>query len=193
MRNKEKSVGRERPGIAIVSSLMRMRLPGRSIMTVICLSLCSVLLAGSGQAVISDRVVAFVDDQAITMSELDEQFRDTVKITPEITKGEVLDTMINRLLLLREARKYRIEAPSTDQVMHEYIDLKIRAFIRVGEAEIENFYLENKEDFGGREFNEARDEIDAYLTEKKLNERLKELIMQLRADAYIKTFLEKEH
>jgi hypothetical protein len=193
MRREEKTVNGEAPATATVSLRMRIRPPGRRFMIVMCLCLFNVLLAGIGGAGISDRVVAFVDDQAITMSELDEQFRNTVKISPEITKGEVLDTMINRLLLLREARKYRIEAPSADQVMHEYIDLKIRAFIRVGEAEIERFYLENKADFGGREFNEARDEIDAYLTEKKLNERLKEMIMQLRADAYIKTFLEKEH
>jgi len=81
----------------------------------------------------SDRVAAFVDDEAITESELQEQHRDTLKINPDITKDEVLNTMINRILILREARKYRIERPSPEEVIKEYIDLKERAFIRVPE------------------------------------------------------------
>ena len=142
-------------------------------------------------AEISDRVVAFVDDQAITMSELDEQYKNTTKISSDITMGEVLETMINRILLLREARKYRIESASVEQVMSEYIDLKIRAFIRVGEDDIEKFYEENKADFAGKEFEDVRNEIDAYLTEKELNKRLKETLRELRKDAYIRIFLER--
>src|SRR5512139_2186702 len=98
---------------------------------VLLLVACHFLLVTDGSAAISDRVIAFVDNAAITMSELDEQYRITTKVSPDITIGEVLDTMINRVLILREARKYRIEAPSLEQVMQEYIDLKIRAFIRV--------------------------------------------------------------
>jgi len=155
----------------------------------LCVTLCSLLSAPVSFAVISDRVVAFVDDQAITMSELDEQYRNTTKISPGITMGEVLETMINRILLLREARKYRIESASWEQVMNEYIDLKIRAFIRVGEEDIETFYEENKADFAGREFEDVRDEIDTYLTEKELNKRLKETLRELKKDAYIRIFL----
>jgi len=163
----------------------------RVIVIMLCITLYVLLLTGNGHAGISDRVVAFVDDQAITMSELDEQYRDTVKISPDITVGDVLETMINRILLLREARKYRIEAASVEQVMNEYIDLKIRAFIRVGEDDIEKFYEENKADFSGREFEDVRDEIDAYLTEKELNKRLKETLRELRKDAYIRIFLDR--
>jgi len=157
----------------------------------LCLTAYVLLLTGNSHAGISDRVIAFVDDQAITLSELHEQYQSTTKISPDITIGEVLDTMINRILILREARKYRIEAPSLEQVMHEYIDLKIRAFIRVGESDIEKFYLENKANFAGREFEDVRDEIDRYLTEKELNERLKEVLRELRKDAYIRTYLER--
>jgi len=42
--------------------------------------------------------------------------------------------MMNRILLLREAKRYRIEAATEDDVMREFIDLKIRAFIRVSEG-----------------------------------------------------------
>ena len=152
---------------------------------------CHVFLVADSSAAVSDRVIAFVDNQAITMSELDEQYRNTTKISPDITIGEVLDTMINKILILREARKYRIEAPSLEQVMQEYIDLKIRAFIRIGESDVEKFYRENRTNFAGREFEDVRDEIDKYLTEKELNERLKEVLRELRKDAYIRIFIER--
>jgi hypothetical protein len=158
---------------------------------VLLLLTCHLLLVTDGSAAVSDRVIAFVDDQAITMSELDEQYQSTTKISPDITIGEVLDTMINKILILREARKYRIEAPSLEQVMHEYIDLKIRAFIRVGESDIEKFYQENRANFSGKEFDDVRDEIEKYLTEKELNERLKEVLKELRRDAYVRIFIER--
>jgi len=156
---------------------------------VLLLGACHFLLVTDGSAAVSDRVIAFVDNDAITMSELDEQYNITRKISPDITIGEVLDTMINKILILREAHKYRIEAPSVEQVMQEYIDLKIRAFIRVGESDIVKFYQENKANFSGREFEDVRDEIDTYLTEKELNDRLKELLNELRENAYIKIFI----
>ena len=161
------------------------------IMFFLCLALYVLLFAGNSRAGIRDRVIAFVDNQAITMSELDEQYRATASRSPDITIGEVLETMINRILLLREARKYRIESASVEQVMNEYIDLKIRAFIRIGEDDLEKFYEENKAGFAGKEFEDVRDEIDTYLTEKELNKRLKETLRELRKDAYIRIFLDR--
>ena len=156
---------------------------------VLLLVACYFLLVTDGSAAVSDRVIAFVDNDAITMSELEQHYNITKKISPDITKGEVLDTMINKILILREARKYRIEAPSVEQVIQEYIDLKVRAFIRVSESDIVKFYQENKASFTGKEFEDVRDEIDTYLTEKELNDRLKELLKELRKNAYIKIFI----
>ena len=148
------------------------------------------LVAPSSHAVIRDRVVAFVDDQAVTWSELDEQYRNTTAISASVSRSEVLNTMINRIVLLKDARKYRIEAPSVEQVLKDYVDLKIRAFIRVNDADIARFYQENQRNFEGRDFEEVRDEIDRYLTEKELNERLKETLNDLRKKSYIRTFLD---
>lgn len=144
------------------------------------------------EAAIFDRVVAFVDDQAITLSELGEQFRNTRKLSPDITEAEVLTTMINRILLLREAKKYRIEAPTKEQMLNEYIDLKVRAFIRVSEADTQEFYNQNKDKFQGKDFESAREEIEKYLGEKELNARLKETIAELRKQAYVKVQLASE-
>src|SRR3990172_5942086 len=135
---------------------------------------------------ISDWVVAFVDDAAITHSELQKQYGETLKVTPGIAKEEVLNTMINRVLLLREAKKYRIEGPSSDEMIKEYIDLKVRTFIRVPETEIEKFYKENSSRFAGKAYDDVRDDIEQYLIEKELNIRLKETLQELRKTAYIK-------
>jgi len=145
----------------------------------------SLLITGVCDAAISDRVVAFVDDQAITLSELDEQYEKTRAVSADISREEVLNTMINRVLLVREARKYRIEAESREEMIREFIDLKIRAFLRVTEAEVEAFYRDNLERFEGRGLDRVRDEIEKYLTERHLNERLKETLAELRATAYI--------
>lgn len=152
---------------------------------------CS-LFTNFSEAAIFDRVVAFVDDQAITLSELREQFEATRKLSPYITEEEVLDTMINRTLLLREAKKYRIEAPSKEQMLNEYIDLKVRAFIRVSEADIEAFYNQNRDKFPDKTYEDTREEIEKYLTEKELNAKLKETLKELRKNAYIKVQLQPD-
>lgn len=137
-------------------------------------------------AAIHDRVVAFVDNEAITLSEFEEQYAATLKLSPGITKEEVLNTMINRTLLLKEARKYRIEAPTREEVLNEYINLKVRAFIRVSDAATEAFYRQNTAQFAGREYEAVRGEIENYLAEKMLNERLKEILADLRKSSYIR-------
>ncbi len=144
------------------------------------------LFTSHAEAEIFDRVVAFVDDQAITLSELKEQFEVARKLTPDTTEAEVLNTMINRVLLWRQAKKYRIEAPTRDQMIDEYIDLKVRAFIRVSEGDIEEFYKNNQDKFEGKTLDSVRDEIEKYLTEKQLNSRLKKTLKELREQAYVK-------
>lgn len=141
-------------------------------------------------AEIRDRVVAFVDNTAIMLSELEERYAKTAEVSPGITKDEVLNTMVNRLLLLREAKKMKLEAPSEDELLKEYIDLKIRAFIRIKEEELIDFYKEHVSDFHGSEFEDTREEIEEYLIEKELNERLKIHITELRGKAYIKIQLD---
>jgi parvulin-like peptidyl-prolyl isomerase len=134
----------------------------------------------------TDRVVAFVDNDAITLSEFQQQRRDTAKLLSGVTDEEVINTMINRKLILREAKKYRIEAPAEEDIMKDFIDLKVRAFIKVGEQDIEDFYRQNIDKFEGKTFDIVRDEIEKYLTEKELNEMLKKVISDLRKSVYVK-------
>jgi hypothetical protein len=137
-------------------------------------------------AELRDRVVAFVDNDAITLSELEEKYNNTIQITPDITKEEVLNTMVNRLLLLREARKIKLDALTEDELLQEYIDLKIRAFIRVNEEDIVNFYEGHIEDFQEKELETVREDIENVLIEKALNERLKSHINELKEKSCVK-------
>jgi len=137
-------------------------------------------------AEIRDCVASFVDNTAITLSELEEAYKKAVELAPGITKEEVLNTMINKVLLLREAKKIGLEASSEDELLKEYADLKIRAFIRIREEEITDFYEKHLNNFQGKEIEPVRDEIEGYLTEKEVNERLKSRIKELREKAYIK-------
>jgi hypothetical protein len=137
-------------------------------------------------AEIRDRVVAYVDNDAITLSELEERYSSAIQITPDITREEVLHTMVNRLLLLREARKIKLEALTEDELLQEYIDLKIRAFIRVNEEDIVNFYDEHIEDFQEKDLEMVRDDIENVLIEKALNEHLKSHINELKEKSCVK-------
>lgn len=141
---------------------------------------------------IKDRVVAFVDAQAITLSELEIKFTESRKVKADITKEEVLNTMINRVLLLREAKKIRLEAPSEEELLKEYIDMKIRALIRVKEEEIKDYYNKYIDNFEGKELEDVRDNIENYLIEHDLNERLKSHINELREKTCVRIQLNPE-
>jgi hypothetical protein len=148
---------------------------------------CSLLSAG-----IKDRVVSFVDAQAITLSELEMKFSESRKVKTDITEEEVLNTMINRVLLLREAKKIRLEAPSEEELLKEYIDMKIRALIRVNEEEVRDFYNKHSDNFEGKEMEDVRDNIENYLIEHDLNERMKSHINELRGKTCIRIQLNPE-
>lgn len=135
---------------------------------------------------INDRIVAYVDTQAITLSELEKKYLETKKVLPDITREEVLNTIINRVLLLGEAKKIRLEAPTEEEILNDYIDLKIKSLIRIKEDDIHNFYRTNPDKFEGKQVEDVWDEIEAYLIEKQLNEYLKIHIDELKARTCVK-------
>jgi hypothetical protein len=137
-----------------------------------------------------DRVVAFVDEKAITQSEFNEVYEKTAKIKSDISKEDVLYTMINKTLLLAEAKKLKIEAGTDEDVLNEYMELKVKAFIRIKEEDMEDFYNKNISEFKGAAYDTVRDKIEEYFTEREVNRLLKRHINELRAKAYIKVLIE---
>ena len=155
-------------------------------------SLFSLCLVTVCSAELVDRVVAYVDDRAITLSELNGTLDKTRKVQPDITRQEVLDTIINRMLLLNEARRLRLEGRSDEELLNEYIELRVKAFIRVREEDIEDYYQKNIEEFKDVPYESVRDKIEQYFTEREINSLLKKQIAGLRAKAYVKILIRED-
>ncbi|MGO9614711.1 MAG: hypothetical protein ACLPX5_16990 [Dissulfurispiraceae bacterium] len=156
-----------------------------SICHMVCLLVC-ITYTYCCDAAILDRVVAFVDDRAITLSEFEETYKTMKEQSPSITAEEIINSMINRLLLLKEANKIRLEGPSDDELVKEYINIKIRSMILIKDNEIKAFYVSHADEFRGQEFDAVKDDIEKYLIEKETNEQLKKHLDELRLHAEIK-------
>ncbi len=148
-----------------------------------------------------DRVVAIVDNEAIMLSELNSAYQRAFSPQGEsasaensktdITQEEVLNGLINRVLLLKQAKKFSHSIQTRNDydentLIKEYIEKQLKTFIRIPFEEIEQFYEKNKEKFGSKDFYDVRDEIEGLLIEKELNRRLIKHIEDLRKNAYIK-------
>ncbi|MBI4653812.1 MAG: hypothetical protein HY752_02295 [Nitrospirae bacterium] len=165
------------------------------LLLVVILVTCYLLLATAVYAEVLERVVAIIDDEIILLSEFKETFQKMSDSGKEITEEEVLNGMINRILLLKEAKKFRTETilgeDKENVLINEYIEKRLKAFIRIPPEDIELFYEKNKKSFDKKDFYDASDEIEIYLTEKELNKRLLNYIQELREKAYIRIQLEK--
>lgn len=133
-----------------------------------------------------DRVIAYVDERAITLREFNDYYKRMSKIGTGIKKVDALNTFINRILLLREAKKMKIVASTEEELLNEYIELKVKAFIRIREEDIRDFYNSNISKFGNESYDSARDRIEEYLIQLELNRLLKRHIDELRTYSYIK-------
>ena len=132
-----------------------------------------------------DRVVAYVDDHAITYSEFRDKFDKMKKAVPNITEEEAVNSMINNILLLVQAHKLKLEAPTDDDLVKEYIDVRIKLRVFIKEDKLAAYYSEHKKEFGDKDYLSVRDVIDKYLSELEINKQLKELLQDLRSQSDI--------
>ena len=157
-------------------------------------------------AEVVDRVVAIIDDEAIMLSELNSAYQrafspqgesaEAENSKTDITQEEVLNGLINRVLLLKQAKKFSHSIQTRNDydentLIKEYIEKQLKTFIRIPFEEIEQFYEKNKEKFGSKDFYDVRDEIEELLIEKELNRRLIRHIEELRKNAYIQVQLKE--
>ncbi len=138
----------------------------------------ALLYIGIARAEDIDRVVAYVDNNAITYSELRAEFNKNKGL--RITEADTLNSMVNRMLLLKEARAMRLEASGYEELLKEYIEIKIRSVILIKEETVENFYSQNKNNFQNKSLSEVRDDIEMYLFEAETNRLLNQHISNLR-------------
>lgn len=150
------------------------------------MALILTVFCGSLWAEVLDRVCAFVDNDAITLSEFEKTYNETKAKIPTITKDEVLNIMINRILLKRAAVAMRIMGTDEDKIIAEYIDLKVRSYVIIKEEAIEVYYNQHKQELAGADISDVRGDIEKLLIEEDVNARLKALLADLRKQAYVK-------
>jgi len=105
--------------------------------------------------------------------------------------------MIDRLLLLKEARKFRLTSSDDEQgkvkddkvIIKEYIDVRLKGFIHVPYEDVEYYYYQKRDSFSGKDFFDVRNEIEEYLIEQELNIKLLEYLEDLKRNAYIRVQL----
>ncbi len=169
---------------------------GRTVF-IILLAAVYLLSAGIVLAELLERVVATVNDDVILLSELEDEYRAALKAGRDVTREEVLNDMIDRLLLLKEARRFRLglspepgEATvDSNRIVNEYINKRIKILIHIPFEKVESYYMNNRERYAGRDFYEVKDEIEDYLVERELKARLREYIGELRKKADITVML----
>lgn len=134
---------------------------------------------------IIDRVVAYVDSYAITLRDFESVAYKMKEKIPQIKNKEILETMINRLILLKKAKELFIEGKD-EEIIDNYIDLKIKSRIIIPENKVREYYEQNKLNFKNIQYIHIRDEIEKYLFEKEVNQKLKEHIEELKQNTEIK-------
>lgn len=85
--------------------------------------------------------------------------------------------MINRVLLLKKAKELFIEGKD-EELINNYIDLKIKSTIVISESEIRQYYEQNKTQFKDIPYASVRNEIEKYLFEKELNKKNLKIILK---------------
>ncbi len=160
-------------------------------------NICSVLLLALmlalpsvTTAVVIDRVVAYVDDRAITERELDAVHQRALLSGLRPTRAVTLEKLINRMLLVGEALKLRVEGSGEDELIREYIDLKIRAFIVLRDSDVRKYYLEKEWKYKGASYESIKDDIRLLLEEKEVNASLRRHLERIRENADIRIMLE---
>ncbi len=145
----------------------------------------NILFIAPLRAEIVERIVAYVDDYAITKSELNKTLMDMRESLDKITEEEAVNALINRVLLLKEAKKMKLDPPESNQIK-EYIDIKIKSLIFIREEDLQRYYDSNKGTFKNIPFASVKDKIEQLLIEEETNRRLQDHLQLLRNKAYIK-------
>ncbi|MBI5741051.1 MAG: hypothetical protein HZA16_10040 [Nitrospirae bacterium] len=168
----------------------------KRIVIIFLLVTCYLSLVTVVRAEVLERIVAIVDDEIILMSEYEEALQDAGKSGPEASGEKVLNGMIDRVLLLKQAERLRLgSSPGPDVIndedalVTEYIDRRIKSFIHIPIGAIESYYEKNRERFRDREFYEVKDEIEDRLVNEALEKKLQWHLEELRRKAYIRVQL----
>ncbi len=147
-------------------------------------------LASVCEARVIDRVAAFVDDYAITERDLDGAYAKAAAADRTVTRAAVLNSIIDRYLLVREARRAHIDYNDDETAVTEFLNIKVRSAILIPEDKMRGYYDAHPDEFAGKSYEDARDAIERTMMEEEFNRRLLELIKQLRASSSIRVLVQ---
>ena len=158
-----------------------------------CLCFLVILLvvypAGNGQAKKTDgKIAAKVAGIEITASALDEKSKgDLIRFQAEMydAKKRYLDKMIADILLSKEGEK---QGKTAEEIRK---GIAIDATVSVTETAIKEFYDKNVSRFGGKTWDDVKENIRTALIEKETQDREAELIAQLKSKYPVEIFLEE--
>lgn len=148
--------------------------------------------AGNADAELIERIVAAVNDDVILLSEFKAAMRQAEESGMKVTAKEVIDGMIHNLLLLEQAKRFSFKdigdaGPSTsDKVIKNYIDKRIKALIYIPFRDIEAYYYNNLDKYVERDFSDVKSEIEEYLLNRTLEIKIQEHINELWEEARIR-------
>lgn len=172
-----------------------MRLYEKTIL--ICLMVISCLFpVVNADAELVERIVATVNDEVILLSEYKAVMLHAKDSGKEVTPEEVIDGMIDKHLLLEQARKFSFvrdaaAGPSTtENIIDIYIDKRIRALLYIPFRDIETYYYINYERYDDKELYNVKSEIEEYLLNRMLQIKILEHIDELRENARIRVQLD---
>lgn len=132
-----------------------------------------------------NRVIAYVDNIAITLEDFRLELSKVKEKIPDINNEEILGILINRTILLKKARELFVEG-SEEDIINSYVDLKIKSSIIISENQIRQYYEDNKSKMENKPYISVRNDIEKYLFEKEFNKKLKEHIEELKEISDIK-------
>jgi thioredoxin 1 len=146
-------------------------------------------------------VLAAVNGEKIPVARFQEELGKTDPAARELVKedpGKLLDVIVNRTLLLQQAKKEGVAAPkvvsATPPVAGEdaetatimaYLDKKMAALPPVPSEEIDRIYEAYKDQMGGRKKEEVVPLIKQMIEQQRQSEEAEKLIADLRKNAKI--------
>jgi hypothetical protein len=140
-----------------------------------------------------ERIVAIVNDDVILQSELQEAVKRETAGAKAVDRKVVLDSLIARILILQEVHRtdpgvesYIAGSREENELVSDYIKKRIVSLIHVPFREIEEYYNQHREEYGGRDVYSVWADIEEILRKKKTPSAIAEHVRKLREKAYIR-------
>ncbi len=130
--------------------------------------------------VIVEKVVGYVSDEAITLTDLCSYWQSLREIQPDININDALEALINRKVIIQKSKDLNLSAPSEEELIDLYIRIAIKPRVMVTKEEVKRYYRRYYSKLKGAPLKSIEPHIIKILTEKKTNDLLKKHLEELK-------------